>query len=142
MNSKGGDVLIVSDGSTLTGYVDAGGGSGYQAAHRPPGLHPDGRWRRLATPSRLIDQIDHPALDWPCRGEPTPSCRPTVGSTSRPSIVAMDGDGDTIGLGAGAFKVQVLDDIPTIVAREAGTETETISFSLSGVAAATIFTRC
>ena len=48
-------------------------------------------------------------------------------------IVAKDGDGDTIGLADGAFKVQVFDDIPTIVAREAGTELETISFSLSGV---------
>ena len=31
-NSKGGDVLIVSDGSTLTGYVDAGGGSATKPA--------------------------------------------------------------------------------------------------------------
>ncbi|MDR7225439.1 VCBS repeat-containing protein, partial [Aminobacter aminovorans] len=131
-NSKGGDVVIVSDGTTLTGYVNIGGGAGFDAGTDRAvfTLVVGGDGSYVFT---LIDQIDHPALS----GEPGDDAENLLtdsGIDLSSFVVAMDGDGDTIGLGAGSFQVQVLDDIPTIVARDADstttTTTETIVYTL------------
>ncbi|MER9035636.1 VCBS domain-containing protein, partial [Mesorhizobium sp. M0924] len=131
-DSKGGNVLIVSDGTTLTGYVDVGAGAGYQAGTDRPvftlTVGADGSY--VFT---LIDQIDHPTLDT-LPGDNTENTLANGGIDLSAFVVAMDGDGDTIGLAAGTFKVQVLDDVPQIVARDAGTTTttttETIVYTL------------
>ncbi|MHB9437319.1 DUF5801 repeats-in-toxin domain-containing protein [Mesorhizobium sp. C089B] len=131
-DSKGGNVLIVSDGTTLTGYVDVGAGAGYQAGTDRPvftlTVGADGSY--VFT---LIDQIDHPTLDM-LPGDNTENTLANGGIDLSAFVVAMDGDGDTIGLAAGTFKVQVLDDVPQIVARDAGTTTttttETIVYTL------------
>ncbi|MES0136429.1 hypothetical protein NKJ88_15930, partial [Mesorhizobium sp. M0016] len=131
-DSKGGNVLIVSDGTTLTGYVDVGAGAGYQAGTDRPvftlTVGADGSY--VFT---LIDQIDHPTLDT-LPGDNTENTLANGGIDLSAFVIAMDGDGDTIGLAAGTFKVQVLDDVPQIVARDAGTTTttttETIVYTL------------
>ncbi|MER9788668.1 DUF5801 repeats-in-toxin domain-containing protein, partial [Mesorhizobium sp. M0162] len=128
-DSKGGNVLIVSDGTTLTGYVDVGAGAGYQAGTDRPvftlTVGADGSY--VFT---LIDQIDHPTLP----GDSTENTLANGGIDLSAFVVAKDGDGDTIGLAAGTFKVQVLDDVPQILARDAGTTTttttETIVYTL------------
>ncbi|BBD40933.1 hypothetical protein Amn_pa03870 (plasmid) [Aminobacter sp. Y103A] len=131
-NSKGGDVVIVSDGTTLTGYVNVGSGAGFDSGTDRAvfTLVVGGDGSYVFT---LIDQIDHPALT----GEPGDDAENLLtdsGIDLSSFVVAMDGDGDTIGLGAGSFQVQVLDDIPTIVARDADstttTTTETIVYTL------------
>ncbi|TGQ38661.1 VCBS domain-containing protein, partial [Mesorhizobium sp. M00.F.Ca.ET.216.01.1.1] len=131
-DSKGGDVLIVSDGTTLTGYVDVGGGTGYQAgtdrAVFTLTVGADGSY--VFT---LIDQIDHPTLDT-IAGDDTENTLANGGIDLSSFVVATDGDGDTIGLAAGTFKVQVLDDVPQIAPRDADTTTttttETIVYTL------------
>ena len=131
-DSKGGNVLIVSDGTTLTGYVDLGAGAGYQAGTDRPvftlTVGADGSY--VFT---LIDQIDHPTLNT-LPGDDTENTLANGGIDLSSFVVAKDGDGDTIGLAAGTFKVQVLDDVPQIVARDAGTTTttttETIVYTL------------
>jgi len=131
-NSKGGDVVIVSDGTTLTGYVNVGGGAGYDAGTDRAvfTLTVAGNGSYVFT---LIDQIDHPTLNGQ-PGDDTENLLTDAGIDLSSFVVAMDGDGDTIGLGAGSFQVQVLDDIPTIVARDADstttTTTETIVYTL------------
>ncbi|WP_432288653.1 tandem-95 repeat protein (plasmid) [Aminobacter sp. BA135] len=131
-NSKGGDVVIVSDGTTLTGYVNVGGGAGFDAGTDRAvfTLVVGGDGSYVFT---LIDQIDHPALTGQ-PGDDAENLLTNSGIDLSSFVVAMDGDGDTIGLGAGSFQVQVLDDIPTIVARDAGstttTTTETIVYTL------------
>ena len=94
-NSKGGDVLIVSDGSTLTGYVDAGGAGFDPLIDRPVftlTVGGDGSYTFT-----LIDQIDHPALTG-VAGDDTENLLSNGGLDLSSFIVAMDGDGDTIGL--------------------------------------------
>jgi VCBS repeat-containing protein len=131
-SSKGSDVVIVSDGTTLTGYVNVGGGAGYDSGTDRAvfTLTVGGDGSYVFT---LIDQIDHPSLNG-LTGDDTENLLTNDGIDLSSFVVAMDGDGDTIGLGAGAFQVQVLDDIPTIVARDAGstttTTTETIVYTL------------
>ncbi|MER9654703.1 VCBS domain-containing protein, partial [Mesorhizobium sp. M0152] len=132
LDSKGGNVLIVSDGTTLTGYVDVGGGAGYQAGTDRPvfTLTVGGDGSYVFT---LIDQIDHPTLN-ALTGDDTENTLANGGIDLSSFVVAKDGDGDTIELAAGTFKVQVLDDIPQIAARNADTTTttttETIVYTL------------
>ncbi|TPJ32950.1 VCBS domain-containing protein, partial [Mesorhizobium sp. B2-6-5] len=132
IDSKGADVLIVSDGTTLTGYVDIGGGAGYQAGTDRPvftlTVGVDGSY--VFT---LIDQIDHPTLNGAV-GDNTENTLANGGIDFSSFIIAKDGDGDTVELAAGTFKVQVLDDVPQITARDAATTTttttETIVYTL------------
>ncbi|MEI9412495.1 beta strand repeat-containing protein, partial [Mesorhizobium salmacidum] len=132
IDSKGADVLIVSDGTTLTGYVDIGGGAGYQAGTDRPvftlTVGADGSY--VFT---LIDQIDHPTLNGAV-GDNTENTLANGGIDFSSFIIAKDGDGDTVELAAGTFKVQVLDDVPQITARDAATTTttttETIVYTL------------
>ncbi|WP_318011237.1 DUF5801 repeats-in-toxin domain-containing protein [Mesorhizobium sp. ESP-6-2] len=132
LDSKGGHVLVVSDGATLTGYVEVGAGAGYQAGTDRPvftlTVGADGSY--VFT---LIDQIDHPTLNT-LAGDNSENTLANGGIDLSSFVIAKDGDGDTIELAAGTFKVQVLDDVPQIVARDATTTTttttETIVYSL------------
>ncbi|TPM37595.1 VCBS domain-containing protein, partial [Mesorhizobium sp. B2-3-4] len=132
VDSKGADVLIVSDGTTLTGYVDVGGGTGYQAGTDRPvfTLTVGANGSYVFT---LIDQIDHPTLNG-VAGDNTENTLANGGIDFSSFIVAKDGDGDTVALADGTFKVQVLDDVPQITARDANTTTttttETIVYTL------------
>ncbi len=105
LDSKGGDVLIVSDGATLHGYVDVDGVAGFGAADRDVftlTVDADGSYR-----FELKDQIDHAAG----AGENLLTNALDLSGF----IKATDKDGDTLpGLAAGAFAVQVRDDIPTM----------------------------
>ncbi|MBD9446917.1 DUF5801 repeats-in-toxin domain-containing protein [Rhizobium sp. RHZ01] len=106
ITSAGQQVHIVTNGSTLTGYVEVGGGSGYDAAHEKAiftlVLGADGKYTFT-----LIEQLDHPAG----------SGENTLTFDLSSYVTATDGDGDYVDLGAGSLKVSVLDDIPVISAR-------------------------
>ncbi len=109
-DSKGGDVLIVSDGATLTGYVEAG------LTDRPVfTLTVGGDGSYVFT---LLDQIDHPSLDGGVAGDDTENLLQNGGIDLSSFVVATDADGDSIALTAGTFTIDVLDDIPTITARD------------------------
>ncbi|MEH2570888.1 T1SS-143 domain-containing protein [Bradyrhizobium sp. AZCC 1577] len=120
LESKGGDILIVSDGNTLRGYVDQGGNSGYQ-----PGT--DREVFTLTVGSNgsyvftLKDQIDHPSLNGQ-NGDNTENLLTTALDLSK-YIIATDGDGDTVKLAAGAFTIQIRDDIPIQVSGASVTAT-------------------
>jgi T1SS-143 domain-containing protein len=109
LESKGGDVFIVSDGTTLRGYVNLGGNSGYQAGT-------DREVFTLTVGSNgsytftLKDQIDHPSLNGDA-GDNTENLLATALDLSK-YIIVTDGDGDSIKLATGAFTVQIQDDIP------------------------------
>ena len=104
LKSQGVDILIVSDGVTLTGYVEQGG------SDRPVFTLTVGA--NGGYTFTLLDQIDHPALD----GVTGDNGENLLGTTIDLSayIVAKDGDGDTVSLAPGAFAVQVLDDVPVL----------------------------
>ncbi|WP_018859614.1 DUF5801 repeats-in-toxin domain-containing protein [Rhizobium sp. 42MFCr.1] len=105
-------VYIVTNGSTLTGYVEAGGGAGYNSAHDKAvftlALGADGKYTFT-----LIEQLDHP----------TGNGENTLTFDLSSYITATDGDGARITLGGGSLTVNVLDDIPVISARDAGSVT-------------------
>ncbi|MDE5452826.1 VWA domain-containing protein [Bradyrhizobium sp. CSA112] len=109
LESKGGDIRIVSDGNTLRGYVDQGGNSAYQAGT-------DREVFTLTVGSNgsyvftLKDQIDHPSLNGQ-NGDNTENLLTTALDLSE-YVIATDGDGDTVRLATGAFTIQIRDDIP------------------------------
>ncbi|TPK32407.1 DUF5801 repeats-in-toxin domain-containing protein, partial [Mesorhizobium sp. B2-5-3] len=108
LTSQGAHVLIVSDGSTLHGYAEAGNGAGFSDGDREIfrlTVKVDGSY--VFT---LKDQIDHPALDGQAGDNGENQLTSPIDLSSY--IVATDGDGDSISLGAGTFLIQVLDDIP------------------------------
>ncbi|MBZ9857248.1 DUF5801 domain-containing protein [Mesorhizobium sp. CA13] len=108
LTSQGAHVLIVSDGNTLHGYAEAGNGAGFSDGDREVfqlTVKADGSY--VFT---LKDQIDHPALDSQAGDNGENQLTSPIDLSSY--IVATDGDGDSISLGAGTFLIQVLDDIP------------------------------
>ncbi|WP_348641936.1 DUF5801 repeats-in-toxin domain-containing protein [Mesorhizobium sp. B2-6-1] len=108
LTSQGAHVLIVSDGSTLHGYAEAGNGAGFSAGDREIfQLTVGANGSYVFT---LKDQIDHPALDGQAGDNGENQLTSPIDLSSY--IVATDGDGDSIPLGAGTFLIQVLDDIP------------------------------
>ncbi|TPM96043.1 type I secretion C-terminal target domain-containing protein, partial [Mesorhizobium sp. B2-1-5] len=108
LTSQGAHVLIVSDGSTLHGYAEAGNGAGFSAGDREIfQLTVGANGSYVFT---LKDQIDHPALDGQAGDNGENQLTSPIDLSSY--IVATDGDGDSISLGAGTFLIQVLDDIP------------------------------
>jgi T1SS-143 domain-containing protein len=130
--SKGEAIVVSGSGSTLYGYVEGAGGSGYQAGDRlifTLELQPDGSFTFT-----LNDQIDHPTLNG-LAGDNSENLLTSKIDLSA-FVEATDGDGDTIPLGAGSFSIDVRDDIPVVSARDAGetstTETETLIFDLKG----------
>ena len=105
LKSQGGDIVIFSDGTTLTGYVDngdAGFGSGDRTVFTLTVTSGGGYTFTLK------DQIDHPDT---LGGDNTENLLQT-GIDLSSYIIARDGDNDTIPLAADTFKVQILDDIP------------------------------
>jgi VCBS repeat-containing protein len=124
-NSKGGDVLIVSNGAALTGYVDVDGIPGFDPltdrAVFTLTVGGDGSYSFT-----LLDQIDHPLLNG-LAGDDAENLLDNSGIDLSAFIIATDGDGDSVPLAANTFKVQVLDDIPTIVAREAEESAEPVT---------------
>ncbi|MBR1251493.1 VCBS domain-containing protein, partial [Bradyrhizobium sp. AUGA SZCCT0169] len=128
LTSGGKPILIVTDADGLHGYVD----------NLTPGF--DGGDREVFTLTvgsdgsytfTLKDQIDHPTLDGAQVGDNTENTQAIDLSSY---VVATDGDGDSVSLGAGTFTVSVLDDIPVITARAPNettvTTTETFSYTL------------
>ncbi|MFZ5734794.1 MAG: DUF5801 repeats-in-toxin domain-containing protein, partial [Pseudomonadota bacterium] len=135
VKSQDKDVLIVSDGTTLRGYVENGVGDpgfddGVDRLVFTLTVNPDGSY--VFT---LLDQIDHPSLDGE-QGDDTENLLDVAAIDLSSFIAAEDGDGDSVTLGAGSFTVQVLDDIPVLTARPANetttTVTETLTFDLKG----------
>ena len=61
LNSKGADVLVVSDGTTLTGYVELAGGAGFQAGDRPVFTFALSGANNETWTFTLQDQLDHAA---------------------------------------------------------------------------------
>ncbi|MBR1287739.1 hypothetical protein JQ597_37375, partial [Bradyrhizobium sp. AUGA SZCCT0177] len=128
LTSGGKPILIVTDANGLHGYVD----------NITPGF--DGGDREVFTLAvgsdgsytfTLKDQIDHPTLDGAQVGDNTENTK-VIDLSSY--VVATDGDGDSVSLGAGTFTVSVLDDIPVITARAPNettvTTNETITYTL------------
>jgi T1SS-143 domain-containing protein len=110
LTSKGGHVLIVSDGTTLHGYVESGNGSGFTAGDREIftlTVGPDGSYTFT-----LKDQVDHPTLNNAAGDNSENPLAATLDLSS--FIVATDGDGDFVNLASGTFKVDVQDDIPVL----------------------------
>ncbi|MBR1126117.1 VWA domain-containing protein, partial [Bradyrhizobium lablabi] len=110
--SNGQPILIVSDGTTLHGYVENGvAGSGFDSLNDREvftltvGLNGSYSFT-------LKDQIDHPTLD----SQTGDNTENTLGAGNLIDlsgyIVATDGDGDSVTLGSGTFKIDVRDDIP------------------------------
>ena len=125
-------VLIVSDGTTLHGYVDNDGVAGFGGTDR------DVFTLTVTTTGNytftLHDQIDHPTLDG-AAGDNTENLL-TSGIDLSGFVQATDGDGDSTVLGSGTFVVQVRDDIPVLTARDATssdtTTTTTLAYSWGG----------
>ncbi len=110
LTSQGGHVFIVSDGTTLHGYVESGNGSGFTAGDREIfTLTVDSNGSYTFT---LKDQIDHPSLDNAAGDNSENSLAVTLDLSA--FIVATDGDGDFVNLASGTFKVDVQDDIPVL----------------------------
>jgi T1SS-143 domain-containing protein len=132
VNSKGADVLVAGSGNTLFGYVEVGG-AGYQAGTDrlvfTLTVNADGSYTFT-----LNDQIDHPRLD----GAAGDNAENLLGTRIDLSgfVEATDGDGDSVTLSTGSFVVDVRDDIPVMVARDATTTStttsETLVFDLKG----------
>ncbi|MBR1200957.1 VCBS domain-containing protein, partial [Bradyrhizobium sp. AUGA SZCCT0158] len=128
LTSGGKAILIVTDANGLHGYVD----------NLTPGFDVGDREVFTLTVGSdgsytftLKDQIDHPKLDNEQVGDNTEN---TLVIDLASYVVATDGDGDSVSLGAGTFTVSVLDDIPVITARAPNettvTTTETFSYTL------------
>jgi T1SS-143 domain-containing protein len=120
LTSQGGNVLIVSDGTTLHGYVENGAaGTGFNPGDREVfTLTVDSSGNYTFT---LKDQIDHPSKD----GQAGDNTENTLTTTLDLSayIVVTDADGDSRGLNPGTFKLQVQDDIPILTS---ATESRTV----------------
>src|SRR4029079_247045 len=106
-DSKGANVLLVSDGTTLTGYVDVNGTPGYTAGvDRLVFTFALSGSDHSTWTFTLNDQLDH--------------APPPVGTAVENSLVidfssyvtASDFDLDTIALDSGSVTVTVIDDIP------------------------------
>ena len=128
--SQGGHVMVASDGGVVRGYVDAGANDGYQVGDRlvfTLTVGGDGSYTFT-----LVDQIDHPTRDG-LSGDDTENLLASSIDLSR-YISAQDGDNDPVDLAAGSFKIQIRDDIPVVLARDAAettvTETHTIDYTL------------
>ncbi|MBR1148896.1 DUF5801 repeats-in-toxin domain-containing protein, partial [Bradyrhizobium sp. AUGA SZCCT0431] len=128
LTSGGKPILIVTDANGLHGYVD----------NLTPGFDVGDREVFTLTVSSdgsytftLKDQVDHPTLDGQQVGDNAENTQ-VIDLSSY--VVATDGDGDSVSLGAGTFTVSVLDDIPVITARAPNettiTTTETFSYTL------------
>ena len=94
LNPKGADVLVVSNGTTLTGYVELAGGAGFQAGDRPVFT-----FQLLGTNDEtwtftLQDQLDHAA---PPAGTAVEN---TLAIDFSSFVTARDFDFDTITLDA------------------------------------------
>jgi len=131
--SKSQQVSIVSDGTTLTGYVESGNGSGFSVGDREIftlTVGSDGSY--VFT---LKDQVDHPAQNGE-NGDNSENLLSGNGIDLSSFVVATDGDNDSVSLAAGTFTIQVLDDIPVLTARPANetstTVTEALVFDLKG----------
>ncbi len=110
LTSQGGHVLIVSDGTTLHGYVESGNGSGFTAGDREIftlTVGPDGSYTFT-----LKDQVDHPSQNNVTGDDSENSLAATLDLSG--FIVATDGDGDFVNLAPGTFEVDVQDDIPVL----------------------------
>ncbi|MBI2754436.1 MAG: hypothetical protein HYX46_13155 [Betaproteobacteria bacterium] len=121
LDSKGASVMIVSDGTTLHGYVNNGGGAGFDEGDREVftlTVGSDGSYTFT-----LKDQIDHPSLN-DANGDNTENLLATPLDLSG-YVVATDADGDKLTLAAGAFTVQVLDDIPVVILTEGALQNDT-----------------
>ncbi|MBB5055174.1 T1SS-143 domain-containing protein [Afipia massiliensis] len=133
LNSQGQDVLIVSSGGTLHGYVEGGiAGSGFGAEDREVfTLIVDASGNYVFI---LKDQVDHPTLNG-IAGDNSENLLSGNGIDLSSFIVATDGDNDPVALAAGTFTIQVYDDIPVVAAKPAETTLETTSYTLDGVPA-------
>ncbi|MES2029672.1 MAG: DUF5801 repeats-in-toxin domain-containing protein, partial [Pseudomonadota bacterium] len=127
LKSDGGHILVVTDVNGLHGYVD-NGTPGYDAGDREIFILTVGADGSYVF--TLKDQIDHPTLN-NLLGDNTENTQAIDLSSY---VVATDGDGDSVPLGAGTFTVTVLDDIPVITARAPEqttvTTTETVTYTL------------
>ena len=107
---------VVQDGSTYTliGFVNEGA-SGEETGVIDARvvftleLQGDGQFAL-----RLFDQVDHPLTDNPATPATELSFEDVLNLDFSSIIRFMDFDGDTIGLPAGAFTVEVTDDVPTV----------------------------
>ena len=106
LTSKGGAVLYSVDGDTLTGYVDAGGGAGYQAGTDRAvfTLQVDSGGHYKFT---LLDQIDH------IPNSPANDDAQTLILDFSSAIKFTDFDGNSITL-SGGFSISVEDDVPVL----------------------------
>ncbi|WP_292005005.1 DUF5801 repeats-in-toxin domain-containing protein [Chlorobium sp.] len=109
LESKGQTVLYEVAGNTLYGYVNIGGGSGYQ----------DGTDRLVFTLTlsgstytfTLLDQLDHKSLSGGALLSGTGDDQILTLDFSS-ALVATDSDGDTVQIDSG-FTITVEDDLPT-----------------------------
>jgi len=127
LTSKGEHILLVTDANGLHGYVDDGV-AGFGAGDREVftlTVGADGSYTFT-----LKGQIDHD----PATGTPDDDRENILTIDLSTYVEAVDGDGDSIPLGAGTFTFTVLDDIPVVIARppEETTvaTTETVTYSL------------
>lgn len=102
LKSRNGTIHIVSDGTTLTGYVEEGlvDRNVFTLV-----LNNDGTFTFT-----LLDQVDHTPQP---AGTATEDYLATALDLSA-FVLAIDGDDDSVLLKSGAFTVQILDDIPRI----------------------------
>ncbi|TKW78136.1 MAG: hypothetical protein DI543_12010, partial [Bradyrhizobium icense] len=112
LTSQGGHVLIVSDGTTLHGYVENGvAGSGFNGATDREvftlTVGANGSYTFM-----LKDQIDHASLDGQS-GDNTENTLITKLDLSA-YVVATDADGDYAVLNPNTFRVQIQDDVPVL----------------------------
>ncbi len=128
--SKTEQVWIISNGSTLTGYVESGNGSGFSVGDREIfTLTVGANGSYVFT---LKDQVDHPTQNGQ-NGDDSENLLAGSGIDLSSFVIATDGDGDPVALAAGSFTVQVLDDIPVVTAKPPEMMTETTQYSLDGV---------
>ena len=106
LTSKGLAVLVVSNGTTLTGYVDVDGVAGFQAGDRPVFTLALSGTNNETWTFTLQDQLDHAA---PPAGTAVEN---TLAIDFSSFLTAHDFDLDTITLDAGSIVVTVIDDIP------------------------------
>lgn len=97
-------------GDTLTAYIEAGGGSGYQSGQDTPvftlQIATDGTYTFT-----LLNELDHPKLDGQGNGNNENTLTINFGGL----VHAADHDGDPVNAsGPAVFNITVLDDMPSI----------------------------
>ena len=106
LTSKGAAVLYSVSGDTLTGYVEAGGGGGYQAASDRAvftlQITSGGHYKFT-----LLDQLDH------LPNSPANNDSQALSLNFASAIKFTDSDGDAITL-SGGLNITVEDDIPVL----------------------------